>query len=102
MQDYRVITDDSVRKGNPIASCRFRFQMFDKEDYPLESEWTQFKSDAIKCAARWLIKDAEKWGNTGEVIKVFNEMNWKLKPTVITLYDAYKIIGNESKNRNTS
>lgn len=85
---------EEIKKGNPIATMRFRWQTFTKDtDEPMESEWEQFKADAIRLAARDLIRNFNKWGKDDMVVKVFNEMNYKSKPTVITLQDAYKIIG---------
>lgn len=83
-----------IKKGNPVASMRFRWQTFTKDtDEPMESEWEQLKTDAIRLGARDLIRNFNKWGKDDMVVKVFNEMNYKQKPTVITLQDAYKIIG---------
>lgn len=81
------------KRGNPIAQNRFRWQTYsiDGND-PYESEWTQLKSDAVKQAARWLIRSFEKWGKDDMIVKVFNEMNSRQAPTVITLEDAYKMI----------
>lgn len=85
---------EEIKKGNPVASMRFRWQTYGKHnDEPYESEWEQFKADAIRLGARYLIKCFDKWGKDDMVVKVFNEMNYKSKPTVITLQDAYKIIG---------
>jgi hypothetical protein len=83
---------NEIVKGNPIASMRFRWQTYSKDtDEPLESEWAQFKSDAIKCASRYLIRQFNKFQKDDMIVKVFNEMNYKQKPTIITLADAYKI-----------
>ncbi len=80
-------------KGNPIASMRFRWQTWSKHtDEPYESEWSQLKSDAIKQAARHLVYQYKKFGVDDMVVKIFNEMNYKQSPTVITLDDAYKIL----------
>jgi hypothetical protein len=85
--------DESIRKGNPIASMRFRWQTYSKDtDVPYESEWSQLKNDAIRQGARYLISQFEKFGKDDLVVKVFNEMNYKQKPTVITLEDARQII----------
>jgi hypothetical protein len=85
---------EEIKKGNPIATMRFRWQTFTKDtDEPMESEWEQFKADAIKLAARDLVRNFNKWGKDDMVVKIFNEMNYKSKPTVITLQDAYKILG---------
>ncbi len=88
--------DKDIKQGNPIASMRFRWQTWTKDtDEPMESEWEQFKNVAIRVGARYLIGQFHKWGKDDMVVKVFNEMNYKAKPTVITLQDAYKIINNE-------
>ncbi len=98
MQDYQLETEQ-VKKGNPIATMRFRWQTYTKDtDEPMDSEWEQFKNVAIRQAAKYLIRCFNKWGKDDMNVKVFNEMNYKSKPTVITLQDAYKIVGNESKN----
>lgn len=78
--------------GNPIASMRFRWQTYNAVDEPMESEWSQHKEDAIKCAARCLVREFEKFGVTDMVVKVFNEMNYKQQPVIITLDEAKKII----------
>lgn len=97
-QDYQLEKEET-RKGNPIASNRFRWQTYTKDtDEPMESEWEQFKWDAIRHAAKYLIRQFNKFGKDDMNVKVFNEMNYKSKPTVITLQDAYKIVSNESKN----
>lgn len=90
------IDEDAPKKGNPIASMRFRWQTYtnDAEDYPLESEWAQTKYEAIRLSARYLIREFEKFKKDDMVVKIFNEMNYKQKPTVITLTDAYKIVSN--------
>ena len=86
---------EEKRKGNPIASARFRWQVYMKdEDYPMESEWEQFENVAIKVGARYLIRNFEKFKKDDIVVKVFNEMNWQRSPKIITLQDAYKIITN--------
>jgi hypothetical protein len=80
-------------KGNPIASNRFRWQTYTKDtDEPMDSEWSQFKGEAIKQGARYLVKQFAKFGKDDMVVKVFNEMNYKSKPTVIILDEAYKIL----------
>lgn len=85
---------EEIKKGNPIASMRFQWQTYTKDtDEPMESEWEQFKKDAIRQGAKYLIRCFNKWGKDDMVVKVFNCMNWKQEPTVITLQDAYKIIG---------
>lgn len=79
------IKDDKANKGNPIASMRFRWQTYTKDtDEPLESEWEQFKSAAIK--------QFDKFKKDDIIVKVFNEMNYTKKPVVITLQDAYNLI----------
>lgn len=78
-------------KGNPIAQNRFRYQTWSKDtDEPYESEWTETKDEAIKAAHRVLLREFTKFGVTDMVVKVFNEMNYKQKPIVITLEDAQK------------
>lgn len=90
---------DEKRKGNPIATCRFRWQTYTKvEDYPLESEWEQFKSIAIMVAARYLIRQFNKFKKDDMIVKVFNEMNYKAKPTIITLDDAYRLTNTPNPN----
>lgn len=85
-------TEEKYKKGNPIAQNRFRFQTWTKDtDEPLESEWAQLKKDAIRLAACLLVREFEKFGKDDMVVKIFNEMNYKQKPTVITLEEARKI-----------
>lgn len=89
-----------MRKGNPIASCRFRWQTFDKvHDYPFESEWDSTRADAIRNAAKYLIKEFNRFGKDDIVVKIFNEMNTGQKPTIITLEQSYKIIENENSQK---
>lgn len=84
---------EEKRKGNPIAANRFRWQTWTKDtDEPMESEWAQDKSEAIKQAARYLVREIKRFGKDDMVVKVFNEMNYKRPPTIITLEQAYKII----------
>jgi hypothetical protein len=97
MENYQLETEQ-VKKGNPIATMRFRWQTYAKEpDEPMESEWEQFKNVAIRQGAKYLVRCFNKFGKDDMNVKVFNEMNYKSKPTVITLQDAYKIIG-DGKN----
>jgi hypothetical protein len=92
MVNSKVMTDE-IKKGNPIASMRFRWQIYLKDtDESYDSEWSQLKSDAIKCAARYLIRNYDKFGKDDIVVKVFNEMNYKQTPTIITLDDARKLL----------
>ncbi|MGI8600287.1 MAG: hypothetical protein ACR2KB_13630, partial [Chitinophagaceae bacterium] len=85
---------EETKKGNPIATMRFRWQTYTKDtDEPLESDWSKLKYDAIRCAAKYLIRQFNKFKKDDMVVKVFNEMNYKEKPTVITLQNAYKIVG---------
>lgn len=91
--DFTYSGKEESKKGNPIAQMRFRWQTYTKDtDEPMESEWAQFKNDAIRQGAKCLIRCFNKWGKDDMNVKVFNEMNYKSKPTVITLQDAYKII----------
>lgn len=91
---YYQIEPEKVKNGNPIARNRFRWQTYTKEtDEPMESEWEQFKNVAIQQAAKYLIRNFNKWGIDDINVKVFNEMNHMSRPTVITLQDALKIIG---------
>lgn len=95
-------TQEETRKGNPIARFRFRYQTFTiPEDYPLESEWEQFKDVAIRCAAKTLIHNFKKFGRDDLVCKVFDEMNHKKAPYVITLQKAYKLLSNENLQSNS-
>lgn len=95
--DYEIETEE-IKRGNPIARMRFRWQTYTKDtDEPMESEWEQLKNDAVKHAANYLIRQFNKFGKDDMIVKVFNEMNYKQKPTVITLQDAYKIT-NKSKS----
>lgn len=81
------------RRGHPTAQMRFRYQTYLIEgDYPLESEWTQFKSDAIRFAAKDLIREFNKTGTDTIITKVYNEMNRKQPPIVITLEMANNLI----------
>jgi hypothetical protein len=86
--------EDKPKRGNPIAQFRYRWQTYNEKDEPMESEWSQIKSDAIKCAARDLIREHKKFGVTDMTVKIFNEMNYKEAPIVMTLEDAYKIFPN--------
>lgn len=91
MNDYELETED-IRRGNPIASNRFRWQTYTIDtDEPMESEWDATKQDAINHAAKYLIKQFNKFKKDDMVVKVFNEMNYKAKPTIITLQDAYRL-----------
>lgn len=93
MKDHTVETEDEVKKGNPIASMRFRYQSYTKDtDEPCQSEWCQLKSDAIKYACQDLVRDFKKFGKDDIVMKVFNEMNYKQPPIVITLEYALKFV----------
>lgn len=84
-----------TKRGNPIASNRFRWQTYTKDtDEPMESEWAQFKNDAIRLAAKYLVKQFDKFGKDDMVVKIFNEMMYKQPPMVITLDDARRIIEN--------
>lgn len=82
----------NTKQGNPIAGMRFRWQTYDANDQPMSSEWSQLKADAIRCAARCLVREFEKFGVTDMTVKVFNEMNYKQAPVIITLEDARKIL----------
>lgn len=85
--------DPDIKKGNPIASNRFRWQTYIKvTDEPMESEWDATKEDAKIHAAKYLIKQFDKFKVDDMVVKIFNEMNYKEKPIIITLEDAYEII----------
>lgn len=91
MKTYEI-EESETRKGNPIAQNRYRYQTYTKDtDEPLQSEWAQFKNDAIKWGALELIRDFEKTGTDNIIVKVFNDMNRKAKPVVITLEEALKI-----------
>lgn len=93
--DWDYDNEDEPKKGNPIAKNRYRWQTWTKDtDEPMESEWEQFKDVAIRVAARYLIRQFNKFGKDDMNVKVFNEMNYKQEPTVITLQDAYKIVNN--------
>lgn len=76
---------ENNKKGNPIASMRFRAQSWTiDDDMPYESEWFQLMDDAIKYAKRVLKDDFHKAGNKNLiVIKIFNEMNYKQPPVII-------------------
>ena len=79
-----------IKKGNPIASMRFRWQTYTKDtDEPLESEWARTERDAIISAQSYLIRQYKKFGKDELVVKVFNEMNYKKPPFIITLQDAF-------------
>lgn len=85
------------KRGNPIAEMRFRWQTWTKDtDEPLESEWSQLKKDAMWHAAKYLVRQFEKFQKDDMVVKVFNEMNHKQKPTIITLDDARRILNNQT------
>lgn len=87
----------TVRKGNPIAEFRFRYQTYTKStDEPLESEWCQLKNDAVKDAKRTLVRQYKKFGVTDMVVKIFNEMNRKQEPIVITLEEALEWFNSQS------
>lgn len=89
--------NETVRKGNPIAEFRFRHQTYIKStDEPLESEWCQLKEDAIKDAKRRLIHQYKRFGETDMIVKVFNEMNYKQAPVVITLEEALEWYNSQS------
>ena len=76
---------------NPAAEFRFRFQTYTKDDdIPCESEWFQLKADAIRCGKRELVRQFTKFGKDDLIVKVFNEMNSKQQPIIITLEDALK------------
>lgn len=80
-------------KGNPIASMRFRWQTYTKDtDEPMESEWEQLKSDAVKHGKNYLKWHYKKFGSDDMVVKVFNEMNRNQMPIVITLKDALVVL----------
>lgn len=92
------IEEDKPRKGNPIASMRYRWQTYTKDtDLPCESEWEQLKQDAIYQGAKCLVKQNTKFGTDDLVVKVFNCMNHKEKPVVITLEFAKQILNNFRK-----
>jgi hypothetical protein len=85
------LEEDKPKKGNPLAQNRFRWQTWSKDtDEPLESEWSQTKAEAVRLSSRYLIRQFEKFGKDDMVVKIFNEMNYKSKPTIITLEEAYK------------
>lgn len=91
MRTYELETEEETKKGNPIARMRFRYQSYTKDtDEPCQSEWCQLKSDAIKYACMELVRDFKKFGKDEIVMKVFNEMNHKQPPIVITLEYALK------------
>lgn len=92
--DYELQKEET-KKGNPIASNRFRWQTYTKAtDDACESEWASTKDEAVRLAARDLIRQFEKFKKDDLIVKIFNEMNYKSKPTIITLDDAYKIQNN--------
>lgn len=77
---------------------RFRWQIFSKDgENGYESEWEQFKAVAIKLAARDLVRNFERSSVDNIIAKVFNEMNSKQPPVVITLDDARKILANTNQ-----
>lgn len=96
-EDWSLEPDkEETKKGNPIAQNRFRWQTWTKDtDEPMESEWAQSKSEAVRLAEKYLIKQFEKFGKDDMIVKVFNEMNYKQKPTIITLESALQTITHE-------
>lgn len=78
-----------MAKGNPMSEMRFRRSIFiNGSDDSLDSEWEATRDDAIKHGAKSLIRKFEKFGETNLIVKIFNEMNHKQKPIVITFRDA--------------
>lgn len=79
------------RKGNPIASMRWRYQSYTKDtDEPCESEWAPTKANAIELAKWNLLREFKKFGKDDIVMKVYNEMNHKQPMIVITLDEVLK------------
>lgn len=84
-------TTEDIKKGNPVAQNRYRWQTWGKyTDEPYESDWCQFKKDAIRCAEKYLIRQFNKFQKDDIVVKIFNEMNYRELPMIITLEDALR------------
>jgi hypothetical protein len=90
---YELEIENDERRGNPSARMRYQWQTYSLDgETPYESEWAQTKEEAIRQSAKHLIWAFNKWGKDDMIIKIFNNMNHKKEPIVLTLADARKVI----------
>jgi len=80
-------------KGNPLAQNRFQWKLYTVDtDEPIDGYWEQLKKDAIYTGCQNLVREFNKFGTTNLVVKVWNCMNTKQPPMVITLDEAKVIL----------